>query len=78
LALPKKLPWQEEPLNVKENSFPLPLVKQMAMTQPSMVLFKICKHHLVQHMILIQLVYERSCGHKMADHWKKMQLGFDE
>jgi len=36
----------------------------------SMVPFKICQHHLVQYVILIQMVYERSRGHKIADHWK--------
>jgi len=55
----------------KEKSFSLPLCKQKTITQPSMVLFKICKCHLVQHMILIQMVYERSHGHKMVNHWKK-------
>jgi len=24
------------------------------------------------------MAYERSCGDKMADHWKKMWLCFDE
>jgi len=75
LAFSKKSPWQEEPLNVKEKSFLSALHKQTAITQPSMVLFKICKHHLVQHVILIQMVYERSRGHKMADHWKRNAAG---
>jgi len=67
----RKLPWQEEPIHMKKKPFPLPLVKQMARTWPSMVLLKICKCHLVQHMIPIRMVYERSCVHKMANHWKK-------
>jgi len=78
LAPPKKLHWQEEPLNVKEKSFPSPFVKQTAITQPYMVLFKICKRHLVQHMILIQLVYKRSHGHKWLTTGRKTQLDLDE
>jgi len=61
---------------VKEKSFSLPLRKQKAITQPSMVLFKIYKCHLVQYMILIEMVYQRSRGHKMADHWKKNAAQF--
>jgi len=69
-APPKKLPWQEEPINLKEKSFQSPLMKQMAITRPSIVLLKICKCYLVQHMILIWMVYDWSCGDKMANHYK--------
>jgi len=75
LGPPRKPSWQEEPINVKKKSFLLPLVKQMAITQPLVVLFKICESHLVQHVISIRMVYERSHGGKMADHWKKNTAG---
>jgi len=73
LAPQRKTSWHKKAIDVKKKSFPLPLVEQIAIhvTQPLMVLFKICKCHLVQHMILIQMVYERSRGRKMANHWKK-------
>jgi len=58
LAPLKKSPWQEEPINVNKTLSLLPLLKQKAITQPTMVLFKICKCYLVQHVILIQMVYD--------------------
>jgi len=71
LGPPRKPSWQEEPINVKKKSLPSPLVKQTAITRLLMILFKIFKRHLVQHMIPIQMVYERSHRDKMAYHWKK-------
>jgi len=64
----RKTSWHKEAINVKKKSIPSPLVKQMAITQLLMVLLKICKCHFVQHVILIQMVHERSCGDKMANH----------
>ena len=57
LPPPRKESWHEEPLKMKNNTFSSPFStrrrKQMAITRPLFVLFKIYKCHFVQHVIPI-------------------------